>query len=346
MKSEFSEKLRAWYEANKRDLRWRHTRDPYLIWLSETILQQTRVQQGAAYYDRFVEAYPTIRDLAAAPEDDVLKLWQGLGYYSRARNLHAAARWVVEHHGGAFPRTYDEVRRLKGVGDYTAAAVCSFAYGLPTAVVDGNVYRLYSRLLDIDLAIDTPAGRRAFRTLAEEWLDKEHPADYNQALMEFGALHCTPRSPRCAECPFEQWCLAHAAGTVAERPRKQGRTKIRDRYLNYLHLTAAGQTLLHRRTAGDIWQGLYEFPLIETAEAVPFEVLPLAKLGIDRFHLVRSIEMPPHQLSHQRLHARFHRLEVEALPPIPETIAIPEEELDRYAIPRLVDRYLDKLSAK
>lgn len=346
MKREFSAQLRGWYEEHKRDLRWRHTRDPYLIWLSETILQQTRVEQGAAYYDRFVEAYPTIRALAAAPEDEVLKRWQGLGYYSRARNMHAAARHVVECFGGEFPRTLAEVRSLKGVGDYTAAAICSIAYGLPAAVVDGNVFRLYTRLLDIDLPIDSTAGRKALFALADEWLDREHPGDFNQALMEFGALHCTPRTPRCGECPFAQWCLAHAAGTVQQRPVKRGRTKVRDRYLNYLHLTAQGMTLLHRRGSGDIWQGLYDFPLIESSAPAPLEELDLAPLSIGRFHLRHRVEMAPHLLSHQRLHARFYHLEVEALPPIEGCIAIPEAELDRYAIPRLIDRYLQSCAAE
>lgn len=343
MKSEFSHRLRAWYEAHKRDLRWRHTRDPYRIWLSETILQQTRVQQGAAYYDRFLKAFPTICDLAAAPEDEVLKLWQGLGYYSRARNLHAAARRVVEEFGGLFPQSYNEVRSLPGVGDYTAAAVCSFAYGDARAVVDGNVYRVYGRLFDIDLPIDSTAGRKAFRELADEWLDPAHPADYNQAIMEFGALHCTPQSPRCTECPFAERCLALAAGTVSERPVKRGRTKVRDRYLNYLHLTSRGETLIRRRGAGDIWQGLYEFPLVETSESTPFEQLPLSEWGIEKFHLLRTLEMPPHQLSHQRLHARFHRLEVEALPERPDCLTIREEELGLYAVPRLIDRYLAEI---
>lgn len=342
MKKEFSRILRGWYEEHKRPLRWRETRDPYRIWLSETILQQTRVQQGAAYYDRFVERYPTLRDLAAAPEDEVLKLWQGLGYYSRARNLHAAARRVVEQFGGQFPRTFAEVRSLPGIGDYTAAAICSIAYSEPTATVDGNVFRVYGRLFDIASPIDSTAGRKAFFTLAEEWLDKAHPSDFNQALMEFGALHCTPASPRCAECPFEGWCLARAAGTVAERPVKQGRTRIRDRYLNYLHLSCKSQTLLHRREAGDIWQGLYEFPLIETPGPTSFEELPLESLSLGRFHLLGSHEAAPHQLSHQRLHARFHRLEVEALPSIEGCITIPCEELERYAVPRLIERYLYK----
>lgn len=342
MKKEFSRQLRGWYEEHKRPLRWRETRDPYQIWLSETILQQTRVQQGAAYYDRFVERFPTLRELADAPEDEVMKLWQGLGYYSRARNLHAAAKQVVERFGGTFPRTYEEVRSLPGIGDYTAAAICSIAYDLPTATVDGNVFRVYARLFDLATPIDSTAGRKAFFRLADKWLDRAHPSDFNQALMEFGALHCTPLSPRCEGCLFEGWCLARAAGTVSERPVKQGRIRIRDRYLNYLHLTCGGQTLLHRRGAGDIWQGLYDLPLIETSEPTPFEELPLQELSLGSFHLLKRYEAAPHQLSHQRLHARFYHLELEALPTIEGCITIPNEELDRYAIPRLIERYLYK----
>lgn len=343
MRREFSALLRGWYEAHKRDLRWRHTSEAYHIWLSETILQQTRVQQGAAYYDRFVEAFPTIRDLAAAPEDRVMKLWQGLGYYSRARNLHAAARQVVEQFGGIFPATYEAVRSLRGVGDYTAAAICSIAYNQPCAVVDGNVYRLYARLFDIEIPIDTTAGRKAFRALAEEMLDPRHPGEFNQALMEFGALHCTPTSPRCATCPFAAKCQALAAGTVTQRPQKQGRTKIRDRYLHYLHLSAEGQTLIRRREGRDIWQGLYEFPLIETPSPCLFEQLDLKKwLAGTRWQLLSERQMAPHQLSHQRLHAQFFHLRLDHLPEIEGWQPIPEERLGEYAIPRLLERYLDE----
>lgn len=339
-----SEPLRAWYEANKRDLAWRRTRDAYLIWLSETILQQTRVKQGAAYYDRFAEAFPTVRRLAAASDDEVLKLWQGLGYYSRARNLHAAAKEVVARFGGVFPRRYEEVRSLPGVGDYTAAAVCSFAYDAPYATVDGNVYRVYARLFDLDLPIDTSAGRKAFAQMADELLDRRHPGAYNQALMEFGALHCLPRRPLCDSCPFAERCLALAAGTVGERPVKRGRTQTRDRYLNYLHLSAQGHTLLRRREGRDIWCGLYEFPLVETPEKCDFERLPLDdQLQREQFHLLRSVAMPPHRLSHQTLHAVFHRMELDRLPDLPGCIPIPEERLGDYAIPRLIERYLEQL---
>lgn len=343
MKEELSHLLRTWYRDHKRDLEWRRTRDPYLIWLSETILQQTRVQQGAAYYHRFTEAFPTVNDLAAASEDQVLKLWQGLGYYSRARNLHAAARRVMEHFGGQFPDQYEALRSLPGVGDYTASAVGSIAANRPLAAVDGNVYRLYARLFDIETPIDTTAGAKAFKQLAEELLDHEHPGEYNQALMEFGALHCTPTSPACEGCPLEHRCQARANGTVALRPQKQGRTKIRDRYLNYLHLTTPTHTLIHRREGRDIWRGLYEFPLIETPCEVEFEELSTERwLKGHTYILKRECRMAPHQLSHQRLHARFYHLTVEQLPAIEGCRTIRIEELGDYAVSRLMERYLDK----
>lgn len=341
MDDRLSAALRAWYEANKRDLKWRRTRDPYRIWLSETILQQTRVQQGAAYYDRFLEAFPTVAELAAAPDDRIMKLWQGLGYYSRARNLHAAARQIADRFGGRFPDRYEDVRSLPGVGDYTAAAVCSFAYDLPHAVVDGNVYRVYARLFDMELPIDTTAGRKAFAALAGELLDRNHPAQYNQAVMEFGALHCTPNAPQCTSCPFADRCLALAAGTVALRPVKAGRTAVRDRYLNYIVPVCDGRTLIRRRSGRDIWQGLYEFPLIETPAAVEFEQLPLEELlGREPFRLLKSTAMPRHQLSHQTLHARFHRIGLDRLPGPDGYLAVPIAELGGYAVPRLIEKYL------
>ena len=239
--------LLEWYAREGRDLPWRRTRDPYRIWLSEVILQQTRVAQGMDYYLRFTQRWPEIGALAAATEDEVLKLWQGLGYYSRARNLHAAARTVAERFGGEFPKTYAGVRALPGVGDYTAAAVCSAAYDLPCAVLDGNVFRVLSRLFDVETPIDTTAGRKAFAELAQSQLDPAHPGLYNQAIMDFGALQCTPAQPRCGDCPLAELCLARAAGTVAERPVKQGRTKVSDRWFHYLHIVCGGKTLLARR---------------------------------------------------------------------------------------------------
>ena len=333
-----SDILLSWFAREGRDLPWRRTRDPYRIWLSEVILQQTRVAQGLEYYLRFTERFPDIAALAAAPEDEVLKLWQGLGYYSRARNLHAAARQVMSRFGGVFPATYGEVRALPGVGDYTAAAVCSIVYDAPCAVLDGNVYRVLARLFD------TTAGKRTFAELAQLQLDTSRPGLYNQAIMDFGALQCTPAQPRCGDCPLAGRCLALAAGTVGVRPVKQGRAKVRDRWFNYLHVTCGGQTLLHRRGGGDIWQGLYEFPLIETDKAADFAELAATAafrelLGNGRWHLRRSVTMPGHQLSHQLLHAVFHRIECDAMPAFP---SVETAALGGYALPRLVDRYLTK----
>lgn len=295
-----AEILLDWYAREGRDLPWRRTRDPYRIWLSEVILQQTRVAQGMEYYLRFTERFPDVASLAAAPEDEVLKLWQGLGYYSRARNLRAAAREVVERFGGVFPRSLDDVRSLRGVGDYTAAAICSAAYDAPCAVVDGNVYRVLSRLFDLAEPIDTTAGKRAFACLAQSQLDAAHPGRYNQAIMDFGAIQCTPASPRCEACPLSESCLALAAGTVADRPVKRGKTRVRDRWFNYLHVAS----------------------------------------GDGPWHLVRSVSLPRHQLSHQRLHAVVHRIETPAFTPAAAAMAVPADSLGDYAVPRLVDRYL------
>lgn len=339
--------LLDWYAREGRDLPWRRTRDPYRIWLSEVILQQTRVAQGMEYYLRFTERFPDVASLAAAPEDEVLKLWQGLGYYSRARNLHAAARQVVERFGGRFPVALEEVRSLRGVGDYTAAAICSAAYDAPCAVVDGNVYRVLARLFDLDAPIDSTAGKRAFAELAQSQLDTAHPGRYNQAIMDFGALRCTPSSPRCEVCPLAGQCLALAAGTVAARPVKQGKTRVRDRWFNYLHVSSGDRTLLRRREGRDIWQGLYEFPLIETegpAELPELVRLPQFRelLGDAPWHLVRSIPLPKHQLSHQTLHAVVHRIETLSLTPAAAAMAVPTVALGDYAVPRLIDLYLIK----
>ena len=309
--SEIADKLIDWYGVNGRDLPWRRTRDPYRIWLSEVILQQTRIAQGMDYYLRFVARFPDVGALAAADEDEVLKLWQGLGYYSRARNLHAAARQVVERYGGRFPAAYADVRSLKGVGDYTAAAVCSIAYDAPCAVVDGNVYRVLSRLFDLDLAIDTAEGRKAFAALADEQLDRRRPARYNQAIMDFGALQCTPANPSCNEC--------------------------------------GGRIALRRRPEGDIWQGLYDLPAIESDRPLDFTELAAAPPFRDMFgtlpyRLVRTIRMPKHQLSHQTLHAAYHRLALDAWPSAAEGwTLVPYEQLEDYAIPRLLDRYFERI---
>ena len=344
-----SDILLSWFAREGRDLPWRRTRDPYRIWLSEVILQQTRVAQGLEYYLRFTERFPDIAALAAAPEDEVLKLWQGLGYYSRARNLHAAARQVMSRFGGVFPATYGEVRALPGVGDYTAAAVCSIVYDAPCAVLDGNVYRVLARLFDIGIPIDTTAGKRTFAELAQLQLDTSRPGLYNQAIMDFGALQCTPANPSCNDCPLRDECLSLAAGTVAERPVKAGRIRIRPRYLNYLHLECGGRIALRRRPEGDIWQGLYDLPAIESDRPLDFTELAAAPPFRDMFgtlpyRLVRTIRMPKHQLSHQTLHAAYHRLALDAWPSAAEGwTLVPYEQLEDYAIPRLLDRYFERI---
>lgn len=334
--------LTAWYDQHGRALPWRETRDPYRIWLSEVILQQTRVAQGWDYYLRFTERFPDVASLAAADEESVLKLWQGLGYYSRARNLHAAARQVVGQFGGTFPRTYAEVRSLRGVGDYTAAAICSLAYDLPCAVVDGNVYRVLARLHDIDDPIDTTAGRKLFAELAQATLGNASPSRYNQAIMDFGAILCTPAQPRCEACPLAEQCAARIAGTIAERPVKRGVTKVRDRRFHYLELRCGDQTVLHRRGAGDIWQGLYEFPLIESPLEAPefFATQAFADwVGTD-WQLTGQVDLPKHQLSHQRLFATVYRIDVARFTPAAAACAVPVEAVGDYAVPRLIERYL------
>ncbi len=315
-----SGRLVAWYEAHRRALPWRETRDAYRIWISEVILQQTRVAQGLDYYLRFTARFPDVRALAAASEDEVLKLWQGLGYYSRARSLHAAAREVVARFGGVFPERYEDVRSLPGIGEYTAAAVCSIAYGQPHAVVDGNVYRVLSRRFDLDVPVDSAPGRKLFAELAASLLDTTRPGLYNQAVMELGALQCVPRSPDCAACPLSDGCLAYARGTVAERPVKRPRRESVRRYFNYLHIRCGGRTLIVRRSGRDIWRGLYEFPLVETTEAVDFAALQRTERwrelfgDFSGFRLLDRVGMPPHVLSHRVIHAVFYRLEADGLP--------------------------------
>jgi len=335
-----------WYARQGRDLPWRRTRDPYRIWLSEVILQQTRVAQGMEYYLRFTERWPDVDALAAAREDETLKMWQGLGYYSRARNLHAAAKKIVGHFGGRFPRTLEAVRSLPGVGDYTAAAVCSMAYGIPCAVLDGNVFRVLARLFDVETPIDTSAGKKTFAELAQHLLDPARPGLYNQAIMDFGALQCTPAQPRCEECPLATRCMALATGTVGARPVKQSRTKVSDRWFDYLHITCGDRTLLCRREERDIWQGLYEFPLVESPGPADFSAIAASprfrELAGGGWHLLRSVAMPCHRLSHRTIHAVVHRIEVPTLTPAAEKLAVETASLGDYAIPRLLDRYLSR----
>ncbi|MEO8068831.1 MAG: A/G-specific adenine glycosylase, partial [Flavobacteriales bacterium] len=263
-RSWFSKALLPWFAENKRDLPWRNTTDPYRIWLSEVILQQTRVDQGLAYWKRFVERWPTVTDLARASEDEVLKEWQGLGYYSRARNLRSAALQVVHEHRGVYPTTHVGLLKLIGVGDYTAAAIASICFSRPEAVVDGNAYRVLARVFGIATPIDSTAGKKEFKALANTLIDPDHPGDHNQAVMELGATVCTPRNPDCGSCPLRNRCVALKESRIATLPVKVKKQVVRVRYFNYLVLRSPKGIFLHQRSGKDIWQGLWEFPLIET----------------------------------------------------------------------------------
>lgn len=343
--------LAAWYQENHRKLPWRETTDPYLIWISEVVLQQTRVAQGLEYFLRFTARFPDVSTLASASEDEVLKLWQGLGYYSRARSLHQAAKDVMSRFSGRFPMSYPEVRSLRGVGEYTAAAICSFAGNQPYATVDGNVYRVLARLFDVDLTVDDAAGKRYFAELAHSLLDHKHPALHNQALMEFGALQCVPKGADCALCPLGTHCLSYRRGTVDQRPVKRSKMVVKPRYFNYLHIHSGRSVLLGQRAAKDIWQHLYEFPLIETPEAVDFtrlqqhETWKMWFAQATDLAVVGYVTMPAHVLSHRVIHACFYEIE---LPEIPSALAafmqIDEADLQNYAVSRLMDRYLNQLS--
>ena len=342
----YSKSLVNWYKEHRRDLPWRRSSDPYIIWISEIILQQTRVAQGLDYFNRFVARFPDVRALAVASEDEVLRYWQGLGYYSRARNLLEAARTICRDFDGIFPRTYNEVRSLKGIGDYTAAAIVSFAYDLPYPVLDGNVYRVLARLFALSTPIDSAQGKKEFAELAGLLLDKEHPGLHNQAIMELGALQCVPRQPDCSLCPLMDKCMAYAAGEVSAYPVKQQKLKTRPRYFHYLHIVCGNNTYIQRREGKDIWQGLYQLPLIETDTPADFSELQqtdafrrlLSDCGRMEISVVlRDIK---HVLSHQTLYASFYYIKVEREgKTLNEYLRIPLSYLENYAFPRLILRY-------
>lgn len=311
--SSISNTVCKWYDEHHRALPWRDINDAYRIWLSEIILQQTRVVQGLDYYRRFVARFPTVADLAAAPEDEIMKLWQGLGYYSRARNLYTAAQQVMNDFGGIFPTSYKELRCLKGVGPYTAAAIASFSSGEAVAVVDGNVYRVLARLFDIDIPIDSNEGSKFFQALAEELLDRKHAGLHNQAMMEFGAMQCTPTSPSCEICPLLLDCQSYRNGTITRRPVKKQKIKVSTRHLHYLIFSHGDRILAHKREANDIWQGLYEFVLIEKNEPTSIDRLLKECLSEKtRSHITRITPLllqRKHQLTHRLLLADFYLIE-------------------------------------
>jgi A/G-specific adenine glycosylase len=347
----FRENLFAWAAQNPRPMPWKDERDPYKIWLSEILLQQTRVEQGLPYYLRFVAQYPTVRDLADAPEDELMKQWEGLGYYARARNLHAAAKHVAYELNSLFPDTYEEIRKLKGVGDYTAAAVASFGFGLPHAVLDGNVYRVLARFFGIETPTDTPAAKREFAARAQELLDPDRPAAFNQAMMDFGAMCCTPQQPRCAACPLRSACRAFELGKVGDLPLKSKTLTKKERFFIYAVFNCAGEVFVRKRTGKDIWQGLWEFPMVEQAGLAPSQ---------DWAHLAQSFFPPPppeglmlrnvsspfrQMLTHQLVTAIFCEFDVpdQSFPTVipQEWLRMPRQSLKKnIAFPRIVERYL------
>ena len=337
--------LEEWYEVNHRILPWRETDDPYKIWISEIILQQTRVAQGMEYYHRLITRFPDIQSLADAEEDEVLLYWQGLGYYSRARNLHKAAQLMKNHaifhqamrllgDKARGEEIFAALKSMPGVGDYTAGAIASFAFDLPYPALDGNVYRVLSRLYDCEIAFDTTQGKKHFRQLAEELLDREHPRLFNSAIMELGALHCVPTAPDCPSCPLNTWCKALANNTVELLPVRKPRPKVRDRYLEYtIFITPERTTLIHQRKGNDIWKHLWEFVC---AERTGEEAIRREAKGEKILELT-------HVLSHQKLHARFMIKNVSELPEIPDTLVVRLSDLDNYAFSRLTLNAIEKL---
>ncbi|WP_027419095.1 A/G-specific adenine glycosylase [Crocinitomix catalasitica] len=334
----FSISIHQWFRQSSRSLPWRKTNNSYKIWLSEIILQQTRVDQGLNYYLKFVENFPTVFDLAEASEDQVLNLWQGLGYYSRARNLHFTAKLIVDQYDGVFPTAYKDVLSLKGVGVYTAAAICSFASNLPYAVVDGNVYRVLARYFAVDTPIDSTIGKKVFQDLADELLDREQPGNHNQALMELGALVCTPKSPDCENCPVALMCQSRKEGTQLSFPIKTKKIKVRKRYLHFFVFCVKDKVVLLKRDENDIWKGLYQFPLIETDS----EILSGDEVQ-NRFGDITAITdiTLKHQLTHQTLFATFHRVFVDEYQTLKGEILVKNIDLIDYGMPQLLIRYME-----
>jgi A/G-specific adenine glycosylase len=340
----FADKIKAWYQQNKRELPWRTTKDPYKIWLSEVILKQTRVEQGTKYYLAFIDAFPTVKDLAKAKEDKVLKLWQGLGYYSRARNLHTSAKYIVNTLHGKFPEKYDDLIQLKGVGIYTASAIASFAYNEAKAVVDGNVYRVLSRVFGIETPIDSHNGQKIFQRLANELLNKKNAAIHNQAIMEFGSQFCTANKPNCQQCIFSNKCLAFSQNTVNELPRKEKKIKVSKRHFTYLiMLDKKDKILLNKRLGKDIWKGLYDFPLIEKekelSEATLFKSIEFKSQTNNKAAVLYISKMYKHVLSHQIIYAKFIVLKLNQSHK-KETITANTKTLTKFAYPRLIDIFL------
>jgi A/G-specific adenine glycosylase len=343
-----STELITWYNINKRDLPWRDITDPYRIWISEIILQQTRVNQGLNYYNRFIERFPTLAMLAGADEDSVLKYWQGLGYYTRARNLHKAAKQVIDRFNGIFPTSYEDIINLAGIGEYTAAAISSFAFNEHFAVVDGNVYRVLSRLFNIQTPINSSSGKKEYAFLAQDLLSETQPAMHNQSLMEFGALQCVPASPNCDICPLKLICIAFKDNLVSILPVKSQKKKSTNRFFNYLFIRLGDNTFLQKRVEKDVWQNLYEFPLIETdrllsaKELVDTEKFKIIFNGLSYVEIDKITNPVKHVLSHRVIFAQFIFINVSAKNEIlKQLIQVQLNEIDHYAVSRLMELFLE-----
>jgi A/G-specific adenine glycosylase len=344
----FGRIIRGWYKKNKRELPMRLTRDPYKIWVSEIVMQQTRMNQGLPYYLRFIEAFPNVAALASAPEDLVLKMWQGLGYYMRARSLQGSARHIMEHLGGEMPGDFEGLLKLKGVGRYTAAAIASFCYGEACAAVDGNVSRVIARLYGVEEAVNSSAGARQIEALAQEMLDRDDPGNHNQAMIDFGAMLCVPSSPQCPLCPLSKGCNAYLSGRVNLLPVKIPKLKPEKRWFYFYIIVYKGKVILCKRGEKDIWRSLYQFPVVESGtphsdEELVNDLMP-APLSSHLLKVSLSGTIP-HQLSHRSIQARFIHVEVDSLPsPLPsEWIPVSLQDLDTYPVPRLIHRYLESV---
>lgn len=334
-------KLKTWFHSFKRDLPWRHSHDPYRIWLSEVMLQQTRIDQGLPYFNRFIERFPTVFELAEASEAEVLNLWQGLGYYSRARNLHQTAKTIVSDYEGLFPQDYNSLLQLKGVGEYTAAALASMAFNQPYAVVDGNVNRVIARLFGIHEPVNTTQGKKAIKAWAEQLLDHEHPGSFNEALMDFGAIQCTSATPKCGICPLQDDCYAQQHNEIQKLPLKTKKLKRRTRYFYYLVMTNTAGVVLRQRGDKDVWQHLYDFPVIERSPGESFDKAQLTALTKQPPDAVRFLATYKHVLTHQDIFADFYTINSFDLALVKQDFIFVEwENLSAYAVPRLIDRFL------
>ena len=344
----FSNTLIYWYLQKDRNLPWRTTKNPYFIWLSEIMLQQTRVAQGLSYYLKFTEHFPTVFHLANAEESTVLKMWQGLGYYSRARNLHFTAKFIANELKGEFPSSYDELIKLKGIGDYTASAIASICFKKPNAVVDGNVYRVLSRYFGIHTPINSSKGVKEFKALAQSLIDKSQPGNFNQAIMDFGALHCKPQNPLCETCPLSNSCVALGKKIIKELPVKEKKIKIKNRFFNFLVvITDDNKTILEKREGKGIWQNLYQFPLIETDKSINKKDLISIKEFNDLFSIETTISLFNkkeiiHKLSHQHLHTQFWIVEVNKL----ENATTLWKDVEKFPVPILIANFLEKFLLK